>query len=137
MEDKYAQIFTRVKAAVIDGIVIVVLMYLATEVLSLFEDVPNYIRISIFSFLFLCYEPILISLFGASVGHFFSDVVVKREDNEQRNILFPKAVVRFICKFFLGWISLLTVGGNEKKKAIHDYIGGSVVLKYKAVKKSN
>ncbi len=137
MEDKYAQIFTRVKAAAIDGIVIIVLMYSATEILNLFEGVPNYIRISIFISIFLVYEPILISFFGATVGHFFSDIVVKRDNNEQKNVLFPKAMIRFICKFCLGWISLLTVSGNEKRKAIHDHIGGSVVLKYETIKKDN
>lgn len=137
MEDTYARLFTRVKAAAIDGIVIIFLMYSATEVLNLFEEIPDYIRISIFAFLFLFYEPILVSLYGATVGHFFSDIVVKRDHNEQRNILFPKAIIRFICKFFLGWISLLTVSGNEKRKAIHDYLGGSVVLKYKAIEKGH
>ncbi len=137
MEDKYAQIFTRVKAATIDGIVIIVLMYSATEILNLFEAAPNYIRISVFVSIFLVYEPILISFFGATVGHFFSDIVVKREHDEQRNILFPKAVIRFICKFSLGWISLLTISGNEKKKAIHDHVSGSVVLKYKTDKQGD
>ena len=88
MEDKYAKIFSRVKAVTIDSIVIIVLMYSATEILSLFEEVPNYIRISVFAGIFLIYEPILISFFGATVGHFFSDIVVKRENNEQSNILF-------------------------------------------------
>ncbi|NMH87347.1 RDD family protein [Flavivirga algicola] len=135
MEDKYAQIFTRIKAAFIDSIVMVVLMYAATEILNLFETIPNYVRISVFIFICLVYEPILVSSFGATVGHFFSDIVVKRENNEQRNILLPKAIIRFIFKFCLGWISLLTISGHEKRKAIHDHVGGSVVLKYRTTQK--
>lgn len=53
---------------------------------------------------------------------------VKREANEKKNILFPLAIVRFIVKASLGWISLLTVTGNEKRKAIHDYLVGSVIV---------
>jgi len=37
-------------------------------------------------------------------------------------------LVRFLAKVGLGWLSLLTVTGNEKKMAIHDYLAQSVVL---------
>jgi hypothetical protein len=53
---------------------------------------------------------------------------VKRESNEEKNILFPFAVMRYIVKASLGWVSLLTVSGNEKRQAIHDSIAGSVVV---------
>lgn len=131
MENKYAEVFNRVKAAFIDGVVLIVLMYSVTEVFNVFELIPNYVRISVFVVLFLLYEPILISVFGATVGHFFNDIEVKRASNEQKNIIFPMAVFRFLFKLFLGWISLLTVRSNDKGQAIHDYIGGSVVLKYR------
>ena len=130
MNNKYASILSRVKALVIDSIILILLMYSATEIFSLFDNIPNYIRIGVFLFLFLFYEPILVSIFGATVGHFFNDIVVKRESNENKNISFPFALSRFITKLFLGWISLLTVNGNEKRKAIHDYAGKSVVLPY-------
>ena len=130
MENKYAQLFSRVKAAFVDSVVLVILMYSATWIFNMVEDVPNYVRTSIFILLFLLYEPFLISFFGTTVGHFFNDIVVKRENNEEKNVMLLKAIVRFIFKLLLGWISLLTVKNNEKQKAIHDYIGGSVVLKY-------
>jgi uncharacterized RDD family membrane protein YckC len=53
---------------------------------------------------------------------------VKRESDENRNILFPLAIVRYIVKASLGLVSLLTVSGNVKRKAIHDYLVGSVVV---------
>ena len=130
MDDKYAHLFSRVKAAIIDSIVLIVLLYAATLVVGAFDEVSNYVRISVFVFVFLIYEPILVSVFGASVGHFFNDIVVKKEHDESKNIILPKAIIRFIFKFFLGWISLLTIQGDEKRKAIHDFVGGSVVLKY-------
>jgi uncharacterized RDD family membrane protein YckC len=58
---------------------------------------------------------------------------VKRESDEKKNILFPLAIIRFIVKASLGWISLLTVTGNSKRKAIHDYLIGSVVVYEKQV----
>lgn len=131
MENNYAYLFTRVKAAFIDSIVFVILMYSATEIFNLIENVPNYVRIVTFIFVFVLYEPILISIYGATVGHFFNDIVVKRESDETKNVRFIYALGRFLIKVLLGWISLLTVNGDSKKKAIHDYVGKSVVLPYK------
>ncbi|WP_299557052.1 RDD family protein [Seonamhaeicola sp.] len=136
MKKKYANLFPRVKAAIIDGIVLIVLMYLATWILDAIGEVPNYARIVVFIFVFLLYEPILVAYFGASVGHFFNDIMVKRESNEAKNIILPKAIFRFVFKFFLGWVSLLTIRSDKKGKAIHDFVGGSVVLKYR-IHKSN
>ncbi|WP_308993862.1 RDD family protein [Mariniflexile litorale] len=133
-EEKYSKLFTRIKAAFVDALELIILMYSATEIFNLIEMIPNYIRICVFVFLFLLYEPILISVFGATVGHFFNDIVVKRDGDEQKNVLFPKAIFRFIFKFFLGWVSLLTISSNEKRKAIHDYVGGSVVLNFNRIK---
>ncbi|OEK08358.1 hypothetical protein A8C32_02595 [Flavivirga aquatica] len=134
MENQYAPISTRIKALVIDTIVLIILMYSASEIFNLIENTPDYIRIIIFFALFLLYEPILISLYGATVGHFFNDIVVKQENDETKNINIVFAVARFITKSLLGWISLIIVNGNDKKKAIHDYIAKSVVLPYRKIK---
>ena len=112
MTTQYAPISTRIKAVIIDSIAIIVLMYAAAEVFNLFESIPNYIRISIFVGLFIVYEPLLVSIFGATLGHFFNDIVVKQEANENKNINFPLALIRFITKSLLGWVSLLTVNSN-------------------------
>ena len=61
-------------------------------------------------------------------GHTMLGIRVKRESNQFKNILFPLALLRFIVKALLVWISLLTVSGNDKRKTIHDYLVGSVVV---------
>ncbi|MFI1771506.1 RDD family protein [Thalassobellus citreus] len=130
MENNYARLSTRVKAAVIDSIVLITLMYSASEIFNAFETVSNGVRISVFIFIFLIYEPILVTLFGASVGHFFNDIVVKKEKDETKNINFPIAVIRFIIKALLGWLSLLTIHGDKKGQAIHDRFAKSIVKAY-------
>lgn len=136
MKTEYTAITTRIKAVIIDTIAIIVLMYAAAEIFNVFENISNYIRISVFVSLFILYEPVLVSLFGATLGHFFNDIVVKQEANENKNLSFPFALIRFITKSLLGWISLLTINGNLKKKAIHDYVAQSVVRPYKPNKKA-
>ena len=131
-EDNYPGVIERVKAVTFDGIVYIGLMYMISYFFLLFEKVNDGARAFAFIFIFLIYEPIFTSLFGGSIGHMLTGIRVKRELNENKNIFFPKAILRCVVKLFLGWISLLTVSTNDKRKAIHDYIVGSVVVYAKA-----
>ena len=127
-EENYAGVADRVKAVVTDSIVIVIFMIIVTYTFSIFENVPDNARIIAFVFIFFLYDPIFTSVFGGTIGHMMFGIRVKREKNQQKNILFPLAIIRFSVKALLGWISLLTVSGNKKRKAIHDSLVGSVVV---------
>lgn len=127
-EESYPGVFDRVKALVTDGIVIIVLMFITYYVFSLFENVPDYARITAFVFIFLLYDPLFTSIFGGTLGHMINGLRVKRESDETKKIPFLLAVPRYIVKASLGWISLLTVLGNKKRKAIHDFLVGSIVV---------
>ena len=131
MKNEYAILPDRIKAAVIDGILLIAAMYAASEILNIFENVPNYIRISIAISLFILYDPFFTSQYGGTIGHSFSKITVRKDIDRENYIGFPSALLRFILKISLGWISLLTVTGNQKKKAIHDFVVNSVVVNEK------
>lgn len=131
MKENYAILPDRVKATVIDGIVLIAAMYATSEILDLFENVPTYVRIVAAIFIFILYDPILTSKYGGTIGHSYSKINVKKDSDRATNISFPAALLRFVLKASLGWLSLLTVTGNEKKKAIHDLAVNSVVLEMK------
>ena len=42
------------------------------------------------------------------------------------NIL--QALIRYILKVGLGWISFLTIHSNKERRAIHDFAAGSVMI---------
>ncbi len=128
LEERYPGILDRIKAIAIDGIVIVVFMFTISYFFSLFTSVPDSARIVAFVFIFILYDPLFTSIFGGTIGHMIIGIRVKRESDETKNILFPIAILRFIVKATLGWISLMTVYGNLKRKAIHDYLAGSVIV---------
>ncbi|MBK6281735.1 MAG: RDD family protein [Draconibacterium sp.] len=115
-EVNYPGVFDRVKAMTTDAIVIIVFMFIASYVFSLFENVPDYARIIAFVFIFLLYDPLFTSIFGGTIGHMIIGIRVKRESNEQKNILFPLAILRFVVKTSLGIISLFTVLEMKKGK---------------------
>ena len=128
METEYARLFDRVKAAVMDSIVIIAAMYAITEIFTLFENIPDYARIIAAVFIFVLYEPIFVNRFGGTIGHSFNNISVKKDRNIDENISFPIALIRFLIKVLLGWISLLTITANKKGKAIHDFVANSVVI---------
>lgn len=128
MSVEYAMLLDRIKAAVIDAVILIASMYAVSELLELFEYVPNAIRILFAVFIFVLYEPLFVSQFGGTIGHSYSGLMVKRDNLLCGNINFFMALIRFILKAFLGWISLLTVTSNNKKKAIHDFLANSVVV---------
>ncbi|PWL37331.1 RDD family protein [Flagellimonas aquimarina] len=128
MNIKYAILPDRVKALIIDQVIVIAAMYGVSELFATFEDVSTNLRIIAFLLIFLVYEPLFICLFGGTIGHSHSKIKVKREQNLNKNISFLAALIRFVVKISLGWISLLTVTSNEKRKAIHDYLVNSVVI---------
>ncbi len=129
MNQKYANLIDRVKASVVDTILLIALMYVFSGILSSFDSVSNYVRILLFVLLFFLYDPIFVSFFGGTVGHTYLNLAVKKEEDISQNINFLNALLRFLIKFFLGWLSLLTVPSNNRKKAMHDKAAGSVVIK--------
>lgn len=131
MNNEYAILPDRIKAAIIDSIMLIAAMYVISEILSLFDHVPNFIRIGLALIIFVLYDPFFTSQYGATVGHSFSNIMVKKEIDRSKNISFPAALLRFLLKIGLGWISLLTVTANKKRQAIHDVAANSVVIKEK------
>ncbi len=124
----YTPLFDRVKAAFIDSLILIATMYIASEVFLQFENMPNYVRIIVSVMIFLLYDPILTTSMGGTIGHSFIGFSVRKESNEAENISFISALFRFLVKVSLGWISLLTITGNSKKRALHDLFVGSVVI---------
>ncbi len=125
---KYASVKPRIKAVFIDSFIIMGSMYLVSELFALFGFIPNFIKIIVFVAIFLLYDPLMTSFKGGTIGHSLSNISVRRDGDTEKFISFPSALIRFILKSLLGWISLLTVTGNEKRKAIHDAAANSVVI---------
>jgi uncharacterized RDD family membrane protein YckC len=107
-------------------------MFAVTYLFATFDHVPIAARILAFVFIFWVYEPVALSLFGGTIGHFANGIRVKRDDDLNRNIAIHVSMLRFLVKVLLGVISLFTVGSNPEGKAIHDIVARSVVVKAKS-----
>lgn len=130
MEVKYPELKDRIQSIFIDTIFIVLLVFIASNILEKFPNVPDWVRMFLFVLLFIAYEPLLICI-GCTVGNYVKGIRVRKEDDENKRINFLQSIIRYAFKLLLGWISFLTIHSNTKKRAIHDFVSGSVMIKYK------
>jgi uncharacterized RDD family membrane protein YckC len=124
----YPGVSRRVKALFTDTVVMVIFMLLFSTLFSQFESVADEARVIAIVFIFLLYDPLFTSFTGATLGHRLFGLRVRRADDFNKNINLFLAMIRFLIKAFLGWISLLTVQSNPQRKAMHDMLVGSVVI---------
>lgn len=127
-EIKYGTLINRLKAILIDVLVVVGLCMIATAIFSRIGYVSDPVRMVVFIFIFLLYDPLFTSIFGATIGHLIIGLKIRRAKDITRKLIFPMALIRFIIKGTLGFVSLMTISTTKKNRAIHDIVAGSVVL---------
>jgi len=128
MEEKYPSLVERLQSTFIDTIIIVILMVVFSNVLEGFNNVPEWIRILLFVFLFVVYEPVLMT-FGCTVGNYIKGIRVRKNEDINQKINIGQSIIRYPIKLSLGFISFLTINSNLRRTAIHDLASGSVMIK--------
>lgn len=128
MIENYPEIKERLQSTFIDAILIIVFMFLFASILDKYENMPDWARIAMFVGPFLAYEPICMA-FGATLGNYVKGIRVRQNSNPTKRINIFQAIIRFIVKFLLGWVSFLTINNNPKRRAMHDIASGSVMIK--------
>ena len=125
---RYPTLMSRIQSIFIDGIIVILFMFLAGKILDKFETVPDWVRIVLFVGIWGVYEPLAMSL-GCTVGNYILGIRVKRYKNQTKSINILQAYLRFVVKFCLGWISFIAIHFNDDRRAIHDLVSGSVMIK--------
>jgi uncharacterized RDD family membrane protein YckC len=132
MEENYPSLSQRIQSSFIDLYLIILVMFGISSILEKFNNVPDWIRILLFVILFVilfvAYEPLCITL-GCTLGNYIKKIRVRKYGDTKNSINFFQAVVRYIVKIALGWLSFLTIHNNPEKRALHDMASGSVMIK--------
>lgn len=121
-------VFLRAKAAAIDGLMILGMMFIISYLSTLLPSTSNAMRIVPFVVFAVLYDPLMTSIKGQTIGHMIMGIKVVRFSEPSKCISLIPAFLRFIIKVILGWVSLLTIGGNKESRAIHDLACGSKVV---------
>lgn len=120
----YPPLWKRFAATLLDFFIIFILGGLVSSILP--NDAPNWLLAVSFTSIFL-YDPICTAFF-CTAGAYLMKFRVRKFENPSQKISFPMAIIRFIIKSLLGWISFLTIHRNEQRRAIHDMVANSVVI---------
>lgn len=123
----YGRFSRRLRAFVIDWIVIVLLLVAAlfAAVTANSDKVARIVGIS-FVGIWALYEPLLVSTTGSTVGHYLTNLRVV-DDQTRGNVGFLKAIARLVIKTVLGIYSFITMAVTSRHQAVHDLLTRSTV----------
>lgn len=127
MEEKYPFMLERIQSILIDSVLIITCMILISDILSNFKNVPDWLRAVLLILIFL-YEPIM-TTFGGTIGNNIKRIRVRKNSDETQSINLFQAIIRYFFKLLLGWLSFITIFSSNKKRAVHDIISGTVMIK--------
>ena len=119
----------RIKAFFIDLLILLLVFATVSILIDMIGNVPSIVKGFIAVFMLYLYDPILTAFTGGTIGHKLMKLKIKQLQDPEKNISLLAALLRFLIKGMLGWISFFTVTGNANKRAIHDLASGSITLK--------
>ncbi|HKB45031.1 MAG TPA: RDD family protein [Chitinophagaceae bacterium] len=126
--EEYPNLSDRVQSTFIDTIFIILVMFGFASILDRYENTPTWIKITLFFVLWVVYEPLCTTL-GFTLGNLIKGIRVRQHSNTVKRINIFQALLRYILKVALGWLSFLTIHSNPQRRAIHDLAAGSVMIK--------
>ena len=127
MKEKYPFMLERIQSILIDSVLIVACMIIFSDILSGFKNVPDWLRAVLLISLFL-YEPIATTI-GGTIGNNIKGIRVRKDSDDTKQINIFQALIRYFFKLLFGWLSFITIFSNSKKRAIHDILSGTVMVK--------
>ncbi|MBC7446575.1 MAG: RDD family protein [Hymenobacteraceae bacterium] len=123
----FPSLLKRVQAAFVDMLLPLVSMFFLAAVLPGAAEWPTAGKVAL-GFICLLYEPILTSR-SLAVGQRLTGIRVRQHRASDQPISFLMAYCRFIIKMLFGWASYLFIHANSPRRALHDLVAGSVVVK--------
>ena len=126
-EPRYARFSRRIRGIMLDWIFAMAILFGAVLVaVSIQNDVfSRTLGFLVVITLFL-YEPVLVSLTGGTLGHYFTNLRVV-DDRHGGNVSFLKACARVVIKGLLGWYSFVILAATRRNQAVHDLLTRSTV----------
>ena len=124
---KYARFSRRFRGIVLDWIIVMGILFGAVMLASTVAN-DNFSRALgvLVVTTFLLYEPVLVSLTGSTLGHYFTNLRVV-DDRSGGNVSFLKACARVAIKAVLGLYSFVILAATRRNQAVHDLLTKSTV----------
>jgi uncharacterized RDD family membrane protein YckC len=91
--------------------------------------------LALFGLLVVLYEPIL-TVYWCTLGQAAMRMRVRDEKTLER-ISISQAYTRVLVKYFLGWISFLTLPFQKRRQAVHDLFTNTLVVEARDLAQRN
>jgi uncharacterized RDD family membrane protein YckC len=127
LSEEYPYLSERIQSAFIDVLVLLTLLILFSTLSDAFNEIPSWVK-KVFIVILICYEPICMTM-GCTLGNFIKKIRVRKFSDSSQKITILQAIIRLPIKACLGWVSFLTIHSNPKRRAIHDLVAGTVMIK--------
>lgn len=124
-ETEYPSLLKRVQATFVDQIIAFLLLVLFIVIANNINEDLIALKVAAFVLGF-SYEPLMIFKSRTIVQRMTGTKVEWANPNYSLKLL--ALYKRHVLKILLGWVSLLTVSFNKRKRAIHDIAAGTVVV---------
>jgi uncharacterized RDD family membrane protein YckC len=125
-EPIYPTITRRYLSTLIDGILIFIVFILSCYLFSDDTDFMTTLRLGMILSMFFIYEPFCTSKL-CTLGQKLTRIRVRTVPNLER-ISLVQAYVRIVVKISLGFISFFSIIFSKRKRAIHDFASGTIVV---------
>jgi len=128
VEPLYPPLSDRIQSVFIDTLVLVGSMFAVSAILERMDAPPDWLKMTLFISIWLLYEPLATTL-GGTLGNISKGIRVRSVLDPSKRIHFLQALLRYIIKASLGWLSFLSMIFTKNQRAIHDILSGSVMVR--------
>jgi uncharacterized RDD family membrane protein YckC len=137
----YAPYGRRVKAALIDGVLLAIVLIIVTGALLIFANRGGAAQGFFLTLAYVIayfgptvYYVLCVAQGGQTIGKMMSDIAVRRDGDEEESIGYVRSLIRAVVPGFLwlliipGLLDVLWPLWDPKRQTLHDKIAGSVVV---------
>src|SRR6266702_8614028 len=123
----YARCTARFRGILVDWMIVMAIMFGAVFIaVTVANDSFSRVFGCVVILGLLLYEPVLVSVTGGTLGHYFNNLRVV-DEHSGGNVSFLKACARVVIKGLLGWYSFVILAATRRNQAIHDLLTRSTV----------
>jgi len=133
MDIEYPSIARRYLATFIDVVFVLFAIIAVSYIFQQDHELAHFVRIGLMLTMFFIYEPLCTSRL-CTIGQKIMGVRIRKMDSFEK-ISILSAYGRIIVKILFGIFSFFTIPLNENKRAIHDFVVGSVVIDIRYVER--
>lgn len=124
---QYPLLLKRYQSLFIDFLLLFTIMIITMVVIGE-SEIRQTVMLSMGALFLLVYEPLL-TVYSATVGQRMMGIRVRDVNNPAKRIGLLRAYIRLVVKWYLGWLSFITINFNPQHRAIHDMASASVVIR--------